>query len=349
MQRGRVGVIRVLVAEDSATARELLVRILAADPEIQVVGEAVDGIQAVELTQRLHPDLVTMDIHMPRLDGLAATKEIMITAPTPIVIITGSTRAGEVRRSLDILRFGALDVRVKPPGPSAPGYAEAVRSLVATVKAMAQVKVVRHWRMPAALPHVAPRPTRVSAARGRVLAIATSTGGPAALQCLLSGLPRDFPLPILVVQHITAGFTEGLASWLESVCPFPVNVVRESSALAPGKVYLAPDDHHLVTVGRALVTLSADPPLGGFRPSGTVLFESVARGFGSSTIAVILTGMGEDGVVGLRAVDAAGGRIIAQDEPTSIVFGMPGAAITAGLAKTVLPLDAIAPYLLTLV
>jgi two-component system chemotaxis response regulator CheB len=342
-------VIRVLVAEDSATARALLVQILAADPEIQVVGEAVDGIQAVEMTQRLRPDLVTMDIHMPRLDGLAATKEIMITAPTPIVIITGSTRAAEVRASLDVLRFGALDVRVKPHGPTSPGFAEAASSLVATVKAMSQVKVVRHWRTSATHLSVAPRPSRPSSERGRVVAIATSTGGPAALRRLLSGLPRNFPLPILVVQHITAGFTEGLASWLESVCPLPVGVVRESALLAPGKVYLAPDDRHLVTASRALVTPSADPPMGGFRPSGTALFESVARDFGPSTIAVILTGMGEDGVVGLRAVDGAGGRIIAQDEPTSVVFGMPGAAIAAGLARTILPLDAIAPHLLTLI
>ncbi len=341
--------IRVLVVEDSATARALLVQILAADPEIQVVGEAVDGIQAVEMTQRLRPDLVTMDIHMPRLDGLAATKEIMITAPTPIVIITGSTRAGEVRASLDLLRFGALDVRVKPRGPTSPGFAEAASSLVAAVKAMSQVKVVRHWRTSATHLSAAPPRSRASSERGRVVAIATSTGGPAALQCLLSGLPKNFPLPILVVQHITAGFTEGLASWLESVCPLPVNVVRENALLAPGKVYLAPDDRHLVTASRALVTPNADPPMGGFRPSGTALFESVARDFGPSTIAIILTGMGEDGVVGLRAVDAAGGRIIAQDEPTSVVFGMPGAAIAAGLARSILPLDSIAPYLLTLV
>jgi two-component system, chemotaxis family, protein-glutamate methylesterase/glutaminase len=341
-------VIRVLVAEDSATARALIVQILAADPEIEVVGEAVDGIQAVELTQRLHPDLVTMDIHMPRLDGLAATKEIMITAPTPIIIITGSTRAGEVRDSLDILRIGALDVRLKPSGPAAPDFEEAARGLVAIVKAMAQVKVVRHWRtsVPAPRVAVAPRPARTHEERGRVLAIATSTGGPAALQCLLSGLPGKFPLPILVVQHITAGFTEGLASWLASVCPFPVSVVRKRTPLAPGTVYLAPDDRHLGTADRTHVMLAADPPVGGFRPSATVLFESVARDFGASTLAVILTGMGEDGIVGLRAVAAAGGRIIAQDESTSIVFGMPGAAVAAGLARIVLPLDAIAPYLL---
>src|SRR5919202_1262833 len=138
--------IRVLVAEDSPTARALLVQILDADPEIQVVGEARDGVEAVELTHRLRPDLVTMDIHMPRMDGLEATKEIMITAPTPIVIVTGSTRAREVEESLDTLRIGALDVLVKPPAPGSPGFAEAARRLVATVKAMAQVKVVRHWR-----------------------------------------------------------------------------------------------------------------------------------------------------------------------------------------------------------
>ena len=342
--------IRVLVAEDSATARALLVQILSSDPEIQVIGEAVDGIQAVEMTQRLHPDLVTMDIHMPRLDGLAATREIMITAPTPIIIITGSTRAGEVQSSLDTLRIGALDVLVKPCGPSSSGFAAAARTLLDTVKAMAQVKVVRLWRtttVPPPVPASYAPPARGE--RGRVLAIACSTGGPPALQRVLSGLPATFPLPILVVQHITPGFTAGLATWLASVCPFPVKVVYRTVPLTTATVFLAPDEYHIGTVGRHAVTHIDAPPVGGFRPSGTTLFESVARGFGDATIAVILTGMGEDGVAGLRAVHKAGGRVIAQDEKTSIVFGMPGAAIAAGLAHTVLPLDAIAPHLMSLI
>jgi two-component system chemotaxis response regulator CheB len=214
---------------------------------------------------------------------------------------------------------------------------------VATVKAMAGVKVVRHWRPSAVPPPSLPQPTSPVGGRIRVVAVAASTGGPAALQRLLAGLPADFPAPILVVQHITTGFTSGLADWLDAVCPVRVKVAREGEPLAARTAYLAPDDRHLGVTGRSLVALSAAPPIGGFRPSGTFLFEAVARAFGPEVLAVILTGMGDDGVAGLRAVRQAGGRIIAQDEKTSVVFGMPGATVAAGLADVVLPLDAIAP------
>ena len=331
--------IRVLVAEDSATARALLVLILAEDPEIEVVGQARDGVEAVELTRKLRPDVVTMDIRMPRMDGLAATVEIMIATPTPIVIVTAGTRPGEVEGSLDMLRLGALDVLMKPPGPDSPGFAREVRRLVSTVKAMSQVKVVRRWRSPPSRP---PRtysgPARPEA-RANIVAIAASTGGPPALQRLLSGLSPEFAAPILVVQHITPGFVGGLADWLDSVCDLRVKVAEEGEPLAGRTVYLAPDDLHLGVDDRRSIKLSNARPVGGFRPSGTVLFESIARAFGNSALAVILTGMGDDGVRGLRAVRDSGGQVIAQDELSSVVFGMPAAAIEAGVADLVLPLD----------
>lgn len=231
----------------------------------------------------------------------------------------------------------------KPPAPGSPGFDEAARKLIATVTAMAQVKVVRHWRSTS-------RPTpaelgsspSASAERPRLVAVATSTGGPPALQTLLSGLPGDFAAPILVVQHITKGFTAGLATWLNAVCNLQVKVAEHGDRLAPHTVYVAPDDRHLGVANQHAVALSSAPPVGGFRPAGTFLFESVARVFGSAALALILTGMGEDGVAGLRAVRQAGGRIIAQDEETSVVYGMPGAAVAAGLADQVLPLDRIA-------
>ncbi len=234
---------------------------------------------------------------MPRLDGLAATKEIMITAPTPIVIVTGSTRAREVAESLEALRAGALEVLVKPLGPGSPGFSAAARQIVATVKAMAQVKVVRHYTTAgssssslavatdpsssavAALPCSLPLPRRGRRPCGcRVkVAVATSTGGPAALQRIFGGLPGHFPLPILVVQHITPGFTLGLAEWLDSVCPLRVKVASHGETLESGTAYLAPDDRHLgvpagTAGGEAIRGSDALRPWAGFRPSATVLF-----------------------------------------------------------------------------
>jgi two-component system chemotaxis response regulator CheB len=336
--------IRVLVVDDSPTARALLVEILRSDPDVQVIGEAKDGLEGVELAGRMRPDLVTMDVRMPRLDGFAATKEIMIASPTPIVIVTASFGAREVDLAMQSLRAGALTILRKPPGPEAPGFEEAARKLLSTVKAMAQVKVVRHWRPSgptarAATPTPAPRRTGL---RAPLVAIATSTGGPAALHRLLSGLPSDFPAPILVVQHNAPGFMNGLVAWLGGGSGLTVKVAEQGEPLRPGTVYLAPDDRHLGVAPAGTALLSAAPPVGGFRPSGTFLFESAARARGSSVVALILTGMGDDGVEGLQAVRQAGGHVIAQDEATSVVWGMPGAAVAAGLADSVLPLDAIA-------
>jgi len=338
--------IRVLVADDSPTARALIAAILGSDPEIEVVGEARDGVEAVDLTGRLRPDLVTMDIQMPRLDGLAATLEIMITAPTPIVIVTAGLRPGEAGGPLDMLDHGALDVLRKPRGPGSPGFGAAAGRLVATVKAMARVKVVRRWRAgptrPEPSPPPGPRP------RSRVVAIAASTGGPGALRRVLSGLPPGFSAPVLVVQHITPGFVAGLAGWLDGACPLHVKLAEDGEPLAPRTAYLAPDGRHLGVSADRRAALCRSDPVDGFRPSATTLFESVARAYGPSALGVILTGMGHDGVRGLRALRRAGGRIIAQDESSSIVFGMPGAAIDAGLADAVLPVDAIAARLATM-
>jgi two-component system chemotaxis response regulator CheB len=338
--------LRVLIAEDSLTTRALLLEILSSDPEIRVVGQAKNGAEAVAMTQSLRPDLVTMDIHMPEMDGLEATKEIMITAPTPIVIITGSSGAAGVEGSLHALRAGALDVLRKPPGPGEAAFEESARRLLATVKAMSHVKVVRHWR---AGSRRAPEHYPVPGRTRTVVAIAASTGGPVALQRLFHDLPGDFAAPILVVQHISSGFIAGLAAWLNTVCGLHVKVAEAGEALEPHTVYLAPDDRHLGVTRLARVALSDAPPIGGFRPSGTFLFASVARAFGPAAIGVILTGMGEDGVAGLRELQQAGGRVLAQDETSSVVFGMPGAAIAAGLAHQVVPLDEAAIRLMEMI
>jgi two-component system chemotaxis response regulator CheB len=338
--------IRVLIAEDSLTTRELLVAILRADPEVEVVGEAKDGIEAVEMTKRLRPDVVTMDIEMPRMDGFQATKRIMVEAPVPIVIVSASVHVREVEIAMRAMGAGALAVLPKPAGPAAADFDGVSRAFVETIKAMAQVKVVGHWPE---WPQPAPIPARPAAgARCRAVAIAASTGGPAALRKVLADLPADYPAPILLVQHIATGFLEGLAAWLDTVSALRVKVAEHAEPLAAGIAYLAPDGRHLGVSKRGAVELSLAPPIGGFRPSANFLFESIARAFGDSAVAVVLTGMGNDGAVGLRAVREAGGRTIAQDEKSSVVFGMPSAAIESGAAQTVLPLSEIAAALLRL-
>jgi two-component system chemotaxis response regulator CheB len=209
---------------------------------------------------------------------------------------------------------------------------------------MARVKVVRRW--PEHVRVESPRaPHLERAVRARVVAIVASTGGPAALARILSNLPAGFEAPVLVVQHIAAGFVDGLTAWLNTMSALPVRVARDGEHLHPRTVYVAPDHHHLGVSNRSTIALSRAAPINGFRPSGTALFESVARTFGNAAVAVVLTGMGDDGVAGLQAVRMAGGRIIVQNEATSVVFGIPGAAVAAGLADVTIPLAAIASRL----
>ena len=333
--------LRVLVAEDSATARMLLVSIYRRDPEIEVVGEACDGNEAVAMCKALLPDVVSMDIQMPNLDGIAATRQIMVERATPIVIVS-SLDATDVLRSMHALNAGALMVMPKPGGPGTARYERDSRDLIATIKAMAQVKLVRRW---AAVPpyqqaaHVA-HVAGTAPARA-VLGIAASTGGPNALRKVLAGLPADFELPILVVQHIASGFSAGLATWLHDSTGRAVVLARAGESLVGGTCYIAPDDKHLGISADGKIALSDSPPVEGFRPSGSFLFSSLAHHAGSSAIGVILTGMGSDGVAGLKELKERGGTVIAQDEKTSDVFGMPGAALRAGLASAGTPLEGI--------
>jgi two-component system chemotaxis response regulator CheB len=339
--------IKVLVADDSPTARALLVAIFHSDPGLTVVGEATDGREALEMTRRLRPDVVTMDIRMPAVDGYEATRRIMSEVPTPIVVVSGRAVL-EIESSLEAVRAGALAVIEKPAGPSAADFAECSRQLLDTVRAMAGVKLVKRYR---------DRPSSASAASlsasgdGRrdgvsAICIAASTGGPAAIQSILSALPSGFPVPILIVQHIAKGFASGLATWLDRESKVRVKVAEPEELLVSGTAYVAPDDHHLGIRRTGRIVVSAAQPIDGFRPSASFLFESAADALGSAALGVILTGMGNDGIAGLRRLKATGARIIAQDEASSIVFGMPAAAIEAGLADEVVALADVPVHLL---
>jgi two-component system chemotaxis response regulator CheB len=342
--------IRVLVAEDSVTIRELLVAILEGDPEFTVVGQAKNGLEAVELARRLRPDLITMDVHMPLVDGFTATKEIMVEAPTPIIIVSSSVSNRDMELSFNALRAGALMVIPKPDDPGSPQFNGRQEQFLTMAKAMADVKVVRRWGRSAvpldALPPGRLRPGGTGPVR--LIAVAASTGGPAVLQRILADLPADLPVPILVVQHIARGFTAGLADWLGAGCGLRVKVATPDESLAPRTVFLAPDDRHLGVSDRRRIAVVNAPAVAGFRPSASFLFESVASRLGPGIAAVILTGMGSDGVSGLAAVRAAGGYVIAQSEATCVVNGMPGAAIEAGVVDAVLSPEDIAVRLATL-
>lgn len=332
--------VRVVIADASAAARRLLADILAADPGFAVVGEAADGPAALSVTRRLRPDVLLMDAEIAGDGGFGTTKQIMCEAPTPIVITAAAPSSRQVEASMLALRAGALTILNKPTGPAAAINPEERRRFASTVRTMSQVKVVRQWASP--MGH-APRQSEIRAGIPRkIVAIAASTGGPTAILNVLAQLPAGFAAPILVVQHMAQGFMEGFASWLDSGCNLRVKVAQQGEPLADCTVFIAPDGRHLGVSPNQSIDLSNQAPIDGFRPSATYLFRSVAQAAGASTVAVMLTGMGRDGVDGLREVRNRGGLVLVQNEESSVVFGMPGAAIAAGCADRVLGLSDIA-------
>jgi two-component system chemotaxis response regulator CheB len=335
---------RVRVAAAPPPTRRTLLVLFAGDRYTVFMGAAADGGSVIALTRQLHPHVVVMNIDMPSMNGFGVTKQIMIEMPTPIVIVSAAPSARQVELSMLALRAGALAVLPTLTAATLGEDREERNRFVATIKAMAQVKLVRHW--PAREAGERRRPAIEAAPPLRkIVAIAASTGGPAAIQAVLSQLPADFPAPILLVQHIATGFITGFTEWLNTGCSLRVKVAESGERLAGRTVYVAPDGRHMGLSPDWAIQLSGAPPIGGFRPSATFLFQSVAQAAGRAVVAVIMTGMGRDGVEGLALVRSRGGAVIAQDEASSVVFGMPAAAIAAKQVDSVLSISAIASRL----
>jgi len=338
--------IRVVIVDDSLVAREMLAQILGTDPEIEVVGQAKDGREGTEMVASLKPDLVTMDIHMPRMDGLAAVEHIMAYTPTPVLVVSSSVHGAGTGRAFDALALGALEVMKKPEPRDWEDLERIGRDIIRRVKMLSRVKVITHLsgRKRAGEKRPAPPivvPAHATRKQGALLvAIGSSTGGPSALMTVLCSLPKDFSVPIVIAQHIAEGFIPGLVEWLDGGCAIAVREAKDGDAPRAGTAYLAPTGRNLQFDGTAMRFTKPEPGQL-YIPSADTLFSSVGRSLRDRAVGVILTGMGNDGARGLKEMRDAGAPTIAQDEATSTVFGMPRAAAELGAASTVLPIQAI--------
>lgn len=337
--------VKVLIADDSPTARQALSYILREAGDMHIVGEAHDGRQAMQMTERLRPDVVLMDITMPEMDGLEATSEIMHYTPTPIVIVSGTLEGRETEIAFQAIKAGALTVLPKPPGIGTPAFSTEAARLQSTVRAMAGVSVIHHWKPRQNVPQKSHEMR--SGTKPEIVAIVSSTGGPAALNEILSRLPADFPLPVVIVQHIAPDFLPSLVKWLDGQSGLKVTIAEPGKKPERGFAYIAPGQAHLKLDRQHRFVLDDQIP-SRHMPSGDVLFTSIAQHYGAGAVGVVLTGMGDDGARGLRAMFGAGAFTIAQDESSSAVYGMPREAVAQGATCEVLPITEISGVLVEL-
>lgn len=340
--------INILIIDDSNTECLLLKTIFESDPNLKVIGIAKDGQEGVTLALKLKPDIITMDIVMPIMDGFEATKLIMAQHPIPIVIISSKINNQDLNITYRALSIGALTVINKPCNIAANDFAIEKQYIIDTIKAMAEIRVIRRVHSPKkklltsdlqSTPHLP----------FKIIAIGTSVGGPEALKVILTELPENFPLPIVIVQHMTVGFISGFASWLDKNTEIKVKIAEDNERLQKSVVYIAPDDVHMQIAACSndlMVKLSKSPAISGFCPSVDVLMNSVAKSCGKNALGVLLTGMGCDGAEGLLMIKKSGGHTIIQDPKSAVVFGMASVAQSFGAVDKVIELDKMAEYLL---
>ena len=336
---------KVLLVEDSLIALELLQRLLRSSPEVEVVGTARNGREALELIPQVNPSVICTDLHMTPIDGLELTKQVMANFPRPILVISNSVQEDDTRNIFGLLQAGAVDIFPKPTSGDYKEYEQVKERLLAKIKMLSQVTVraklhTPQWRSPAVV-------NSYNTGSLQAIAIGASTGGPQAIHKIITSLPSDFPVPIICAQHIGDGFLTGLISWLKEDCHLNVKVAQMGETPAPRTVYFAPERAHLEFDAQGQFIYSNFTSATGTCPSIDALFRSVARVYGHSSASILLTGMGTDGVAGTEAVAAAGGLTIAQDEQSCLVFGMSKLAIATGTVGHVVNLPDIAPLLLT--
>lgn len=336
--------IRVLLIDDSPIALHILQRLLSRAPDIQVTGTAANGKEALDLLPALKPDVICTDLHMPVMDGLEFTRAVMNKFPCPILVVSVSVEPGTLN-VFRMLEAGAVDVYPKPCGILEADQEKQAREFASKIRIVAGVHVFRRAGavMRAPLPHPLPPHAPM-----RIVVIGASTGGPQALREILSHLPAGFPVPVMCVQHIGTSFLSEMVAWLAEVSLLPVRKAAQGEVPQAGVVYFAPEDTHLKLDDGGRFDLSQTPPCDGHRPSITVTMRAAARRFGASAVGVLLTGMGRDGAEGLADIAAAGGVTIAQDEASSVVYGMPREAVVLGAVQHVVPLEQIAPALAAL-
>lgn len=353
IQNPKSKIIRVLLVDDSSVALTVLKRMLSASSDIKVVATAGNGREALNLIPQVNPDVICTDLHMPVMDGLQFTREVMSNYPLPILLVSVSAYEDSLN-AFKVLEAGAVDIFVKPRASFELDYQKIAPELIRKIRILSGVRVFRRkpdFDTGAGIAEAEELKSkfRIPVSDIRIIVIGASTGGPAALQAILTKLPSDFPLPVICIQHIDEGFLQGLIDWLSTLCMMKVETAKAGMIPRPGTIYFPREGSHLKIDSKGRFVLSPEPPLDHHRPSITVTMSSVARYFGDSALGVLLTGMGKDGAEGLQDIKKAGGTTIAQDEESSIVFGMPKQAIELGAAGYILPLNAIGQTILDIV
>ncbi len=346
MATNRNTAIRAVVVDDSSTMRELLASILKNAEGIEVVGIGANGEEGVHLTQRLRPDIITLDMRMPGMNGLEATRQIMRDLPTPIVIISGSMMPDDINMTFEALKAGALAV-VNKPGMADP---EACERIIQTVRQMAGISVVHYWNRQSHLSMewcegAVPSPLPPLPFSSQIIGITAATGGPPALAALLTPLPADFPLPIVVLQRLPPGYSIGMMDWLRKQTTLHIEIASHGDALRPGTVFLAPDDYHIQITRQGIIELSKTPPDHGWRPSANYLFRSLAQTYGPGALSIVLSGLGDDGLAGLETISLMGGLILVQEESSCVATELPHAVLTRGITAHALNLDQLSAVL----